>query len=383
MNKVFILFILVSTRTYSEILKLPDPLISLHQEKIKTKEEWTKFRRPELLELFRSQMYGHSPIFKPNQLSYKVKKENHQAIKGTATFKEVEILIEGPRAKVLMNLLLFIPHKKNKSAPVFLLICNRNKNNIDPSRKIKREFWPVEEIIKRGYAAATFHYEDLAPDNILTFKTKVINAFTSKYENDSWAAISAWAFGASRALDYFEKDKDLDAKRVALVGHSRGGKAALWAGAQDERFAMVISNDSGAGGAALSRGKSKGRETIGFLYLKQAHWFANNFKQYGDKEEILPFDQHELISLMAPRSVYIASSSLDLWAAPNFEYQAAVEANSVYALFDKKSIVGDFPSPGVKLHEGQVAYHLRAGKHDLKLWDWNAFMDFADKQWGR
>ncbi|MEJ7675396.1 MAG: prolyl oligopeptidase family serine peptidase [Chitinophagaceae bacterium] len=233
-------------------------------------------------------------------------------------------------------------------------------------------------MIDSGYAIAAFHVEDAAPD----FKDRYQNGVLQLYPEQLTAAngmkaIGAWAWAASRALDYFETDKAIDAKKVFIVGHSRGGKAALWAGAQDQRFAMVFSNCSGNTGAALSRRQFG--ETVKVINTRFPHWFANNYKKYNDNENALPVDQHMLIALIAPRPVYVTSASKDLWADPKGSYLSLKHAEKVYALYKKPSALTQTP-PAINhpIIRSFLGYHNREGIHNLTAFDWNNFIRFAN-----
>jgi hypothetical protein len=201
--------------------------------------------------------------------------------------------------------------------------------------------------------------------------------FDAAEGRDAWGTLAAWAFGASRVLDAFAADADLDGARVALVGHSRAGKAALWCAAEDARVAMVFANESGCGGAALSRRRFG--ETVMHITALFPHWFCGGFADFGGREDALPVDQHELIALLAPRPVYVASAQQDLWADPKGEFLSLVHAGPVYALFGLRGLgARELPPVSAPLHGDGLGYHLRPGGHDLTRYDWERFLDFAD-----
>ena len=363
---------------------LPDPLKTADGTVVQSPEQWPE-RRAEILELFRSEVYGRRPG-NPQELKFELVEEDPKAIDGQATFKRVAILSRQEGRSHEFELLLFLPNAAKKPVPVFLLINNRQFTNTDPTRKEKSEFWPVEEAIARGYGMAAIQNADLAPDDKNTYREGIIRLFEGKTHErpaDACEALAAWGWGASRVMDYFETDKDVDASKVAVLGHSRGGKCALWAGAEDERFALVISNNSGCGGAALSRRKYG--ETVERINTNFPHWFCDNFDKYNGKEEELPVDQHMLIALIAPRAVYVASASEDLWADPKGEFLSLAHASPVYGLWDQSAQIGpdDLPPVDQPLVAGQRGYHIRSGGHNLTSEDWGHYMDFADRLWGR
>lgn len=377
------IMLMALTANASKDLLLPDPLITDSGEKITTSAEWEKTRRQEILELFRANVYGRCPVGRPDTLKFEVKEADKTAMEGRATLKRIDISFSGRGGEGTIKLTLFIPNNVQKPVAGFLLICNRDSENIDPARKIKSPFWPAERIVDRGYMAAAFHNSDLDPDTYDGFKDGVHGIFDAGDEKrppDAWGTIAAWAWGASRVMDYFETDKDIDAKRIAVAGHSRGGKTALWCGAEDQRFALVISNNSGCTGAALSRRREG--ETVRKINESFPHWFCTNYRRFNDNEDALPVDQHQLIALMAPRPVCVASASEDLWADPEGEFLSCVHAGPVYELYGRRGLGTDvFPQTGKPLQEGCIGYHLRAGKHDLTEYDWDRYMDFADKHW--
>lgn len=374
----------VLSRLLGEELQLPDPLLTASGVRVTTAAEWTATRRPEVLELFRQHVYGRAPVGRPADLKFEVIDSAADAMNGKATRKQVKISYRGPGGEGSLKLVLFTPNAVKKPAPCFLLICNRPAaENIDPTRAVKSPFWPAEEIVRRGYAAAAFFNGDVVPDKHDGFQSGAFAIYDSAPRPaDAWGAIAAWAWGASRALDYLETDAAIDASRVAVVGHSRGGKTALWAGAEDPRFAMVVSNDSGCTGAAIARGKQG--EHIRDINRGFPHWFDDNYKAFADRENELPLDQHMLAALIAPRLLYIASASEDTWADPGHEFLSGVHAAPVFKLFGLDGLMTSImPKAEMPLHEGHIGYHLRTGKHNLTEYDWSCFVDFADKHLGK
>jgi len=362
--------------------ELPDVMTSVRGEKIQTSGQWLGVRRPEVLELFREHVYGRL-AGRPDELKFELMEEDIEAMGGEAILRRVAVQSRVGGRDHVFELIIFIPKVRTEPVPLFLLINNRDRDNIDYTRGTKSDFWPVEEVIGRGYAIAAFQHNELAPDFADTFTQGVIDLFEGGERpraDDAWGALAAWGWGASRAMDYFESDEAIDASKVALVGHSRGGKASLWAGAEDERFALVISNNSGCGGAALSRRRVG--ERVAQINSRFPHWFCKNFTKYDNNEDDLPVDQHMLIALIAPRAVYIASADEDIWADPRGEYLSLVHASSVYGLWGHEIFEGDaMPVLERPVQVGPMGYHIRGGKHDLTKFDWRCFMDFAGLQW--
>ncbi|MDD3789383.1 MAG: acetylxylan esterase [Petrimonas sp.] len=386
--------------------ELPDPLTTFSGKKIKTPGEWIEERRPELLAFFSENVYGKVPCKIPVH-QWEVVEQSSNALDGKACRKQVDLIFKKDNHALRFTILMYLP-KGVEKAPLFLgynfygnhtiindpnvLISNAwTQNNeslgianhqlTEASRGVRANRWPVEKIIHAGYGLATIFYCEVDPDR--DDFSDGIHPFCYVKEQqipaaDEWGSISAWAWGLSRAMDYFEQDKDVDASKVIVFGHSRLGKTALWAGAQDERFSAVISNNSGCGGTALS--KRRFGETIARINTAFPHWFCKNFNKYNDNEDALPVDQHELIALIAPRPVYVASAEKDLWADPRGEFLGAYFATPVYELFGKKGIPSqDMPPVNQPIHN-TVAYHIRSGEHDVTDFDWEQYIKWADKQ---
>ena len=400
------LFFLASTQAqeanYDESL-VPDfvlpPLFQLGNEK-PTIDHWENERRPQLLKMLQNEMFGTGPSdLKTSFILNKVER----VFDGEAIRKEVTLQISNGKATHDIGLLIYLPSGKS-SAPIFLglnfygnhtihtdpgisihhsWVANKEEFGIhanratEESRGVRVHRWPVEMILKAGYGLATIYYGDIDPDFDDGFENGV-HALVDQEDKVNTTSLATWAWGMSRALDYFEQDPSVDGEKVIAIGHSRLGKAALWAGASDQRFAMVVSNDSGCGGAALSRRRFG--ETVARINTVFPHWFSPNFKKYNDKEEDLPFDQHTLAAMIAPRPLYIASAEEDQWADPKGEFLSGYYASEVYELYDLTGMATDEqPAINTPNIEGKIGYHIRTGGHDLAQYDWEQFIAFADK----
>ena len=387
---------------------LPELLVTESGDSVVSEQMWQEVRRPELISLFEENVYGKIPEkrFIP---AFKVISVDKDALGGMATRKQVEVRIGDTLKSVTLNLLIYIPNETSKPVAAFLgfnfygnqTICkdtgiiitenwvhNNKKFGIyenratEDSRGVREHRWPVKLILENGYALATAYYGDIDPDFDDGFKNGIHPLFYRngqvKPDPDEWGSISAWALGYSMALDYLIEDPDINGDKVAVMGHSRLGKTALWAGALDKRFAVVISNESGCGGAALSRRQFG--ETVDRINTSFPHWFCETFKKYNGKEDSLPVDQHELIALIAPRPVYVTAAEEDLWADPLGMFLACKNASPVFELYGEKGFPNDaVMETNVPVTTGTIWFHQRSGKHDVTGYDWKQFIKFADK----
>jgi len=379
---------------------LPNPLVFNNGDKVQNKKDWDR-RRTEILKIFENEVYGISPVWKGDIIPIELS-SNLNALNGTAVQKEIKLTLKNGSKELSIVMLLYLP-KSSKPVPVFLgynfsgnhsvteetdisITNSWMRNNSAASMTDNKASeagrgkavsnWQVKEIISRGYGVATIYYGDVDPDFDDGFKNGVHGLYDQQPGDSSWGTIAAWAWGLSRAMDYIGSVSSIDSKKVIVMGHSRLGKTALWAGATDKRFAMVISNNSGCGGAALS--KRVFGETVGSINASFPYWFCKNFRKYNGKEELLPFDQHQLLSLIAPRPLYVASADEDLWADPKGEFLSCVGASPVYVLLGEKGFPASEVPPANTPVAGSIGYHVRSGGHDITLYDWQQYLDFAD-----
>lgn len=388
---------------------LPDPLTFANGKKLMTPQEW-KQRRAELLELFQDQMYGFMPE-RPMIMRYELT-ESGTALAGLAQRRQVTIWFTADNNpdSPHINILLYTPANQ-QPAPAFLglnfagnhgvsddqavavascWLRNNEKTGVannqasEKGRGQSANRWQVEYLIKQGFALATACYGDIDPD----FHDGFFNGVHALYPeskpraNHAWGTISAWAWGLSRIMDYLQTIPELiNPGQVAVMGHSRLGKTSLLAGAMDERFALVISNNSGCGGAALS--KRCFGETIEIITRAFPHWFCTNFTRYAGREADLPFDQHMIMACVAPRALYVASAVEDRWADPRGEFLGLKNAAAVHRFLGVDDFSGiEFPEIDKPVYRKRTGYHCRSGKHDVTLFDWECYVKFARQLYG-
>lgn len=386
--------------------ELPDLLTTEDGRPVNSAQMWTDVRRPEILQLFQTHVFGRLP-----QLDVTLRVRSHEqtsALNGLAIREQQTIYLTDDDAGPSIDVLIYTPTNASAPVPAVLGLNFRGNHTVDadPAIRLPHSWvpadkrstttgnkasevlrgdrasrWDVKQIVSRGYALVTAYYGDIDPDFHDGFENGIHQLDEERGKerpDDAGGSISAWAWGLSRILDTLETHLGIDGSRVAVFGHSRLGKTSLWAGANDERFAMVISNNSGCGGAALSRRRFG--ETVQRINTVFPHWFCRKHRDYNDNESNIPVDHHQLIALMAPRPVYVASAAEDRWADPRGEMLSLYHASPVYALFDKTGLASD-KQPDVN-HPimTDVGYHIRTGKHNVMPYDWEQYLNFADKQ---
>lgn len=384
---------------------LPDPLINQDGTPVQKAAHW-EARREEIRHLFNDQMYGYGPLSPRLPVRYTQISEDREVYDGRGLCREMRLSFTGNNRELNADVLLYYPTSVPGPCPFFLGLNFAGNHAVvtdplvhlaqcwiaegyagvvdhkatDAGRGSAARRWPVEMILRRGYGLATACYNDFDPDFDDGFQNGIHPLFygsgQERPETNEWGAIGAWAWGLSRILDYFDEDDRVDIDKVAVMGHSRLGKTALWAGACDPRFAMVISNDSGCGGAALSRRRFG--ETIASMNDMFPHWCNANFKAYNHREDDLPFDQHMLMALIAPRPLYVASAAEDLWADPRGEFLGAYHAAPVYRLLGTDGLAANQMPELEEPILSRIGYHIRRGVHDVTDYDWERYLDFAD-----
>ena len=359
---------------------IPSLTKTISGQTVDTIESWETYRRPEIIHLFSEYVYGVRPVEKPKDLHFSTLEEKVIDEKIATKRKIVEIAFSDYK----FNVFGFLPVCCETKIPTFIYVMHEyQEGKCDLRNSIQCDFVAISDIVRRGYGVFIMPTSGIAPDweEKAEYKKGVyphIEPENYVRTDNSWATISAWSWGASRVLDYLETDPEIDPDRIISIGHSRGGKAALWAAATDTRFCCAISNDSGCAGAAMHR--TKVGEHIKDINITD--WFCNNYKKFNDNEEMLPVDQHMLIAAIAPRLCYVSSSSEDTWADPLAERDSCRLASEIYELYGKKGV--RLPDEPVEInkayHSGNIGYHVKTGEHSITKQDWNMFLDFLDSK---
>lgn len=378
---------------------LPDPLKLNNGKPVRDSKTWFSKRRPEIVAMFETQQYGRAPA-RPADESFDVIDKGTPALNGKAIRKQVTIRFSKDESWSKINLLIYLPAQAKKPVPMFLNISfGAGATTIGDPEVKPGEIWDAktntkipasqgrvfgqlatEQLLDAGFAVSTFYYGDIDPDYANGFsngiRARYLKPGQTERAPDEWGAIAAWAWGMSRVMDYFETDKDIDAQRVAIHGVSRLGKTVLWAGAHDQRFALVIASCSGEGGAALSR-RNYG-ETIAHLVApsRYPYQFAINYAKYAQHIDEMPMDAHMLLALIAPRPLLLQTGSTDYWSDPKGEFLAAVSAGPVYKLLGKDTLDANvWPAPKQAiLHD--LGYYMHEGGHGMVPSDWDIYIQF-------
>jgi len=386
---------------------LPDPLVFANGRRVLGQQQWAQ-RRKQLLRFFTTQMYGRMPP-RPAAMRFLVSEAPHPALEGLAQRSQITILLNGHAGGPQINLLLYVPTGV-KQPPVILgmnfwgnetinadpgihiskrwveseknpwvdLSCVKHHRATAACRGINASQWPLKMILDHGYAVATFYRGDLDRDRKGNYQHSIRSQYPDLHTGGSdFSTIGAWAWGMSRALDYLQTDAAVNGNRVVAFGWSRLGKAALWAAATDPRFVAVISNESGAGGAKLFHHLHG--QTIAQLNKDFPYWFCRNFHRYDGDDSVLPFDQNEMLALIAPRPLYIASAIDDRQSDPLGEFLDAKAVSRVYRFLGKRGLpVKIWPRVNHPVL-GRVSYHVRSGGHGVTSYDWKQYLKFCDR----
>ncbi|BCM92621.1 carbohydrate esterase [Abditibacteriota bacterium] len=393
------------TKPHPIAFPLPEPLTMQNGTPVTSAGQWRAARRPELLRLFEENIYGKTPIGRPQNLRFVVREIKKNARDGKATRLRVGVLFEGSEAGRQMELLVYLPNDVKGPVPMFLglnfdgnFTTTTEKDLPVPDHFVNGLFyrlpdhrareslrgnnarmWPYDEILARGYGIATACYGEVEPDdkNQWWHGPRAL-APSPPTQSDDWGTIGGWAWALSRAMDYLQTNKQVDPRRIALFGFSRLGKTAMWAGSQDERFAAVISQNSGKGGVSLSK-RLVGERVSHLAGPDLAHWFAPAYAQYADNEVALPVDGHELAALIAPRPLLILSGTEDDFSDPEGEFLSGKAATPVYKLLGSDGLNADqWPAPQTLINS-TIGYYLRLGGHNVTPEDWTATLNWADQ----
>ena len=361
---------------------LPDPLVMANGARVADADAWRTRRRPEILRMYETEIYGRIPAGAP-KMTWEVAETNPAAKGNTATMRRVVGRIGAAADAPRVNMMVYTPSQAKGAVPLILLVNFGGGPPVE-GRPTGTQFNdpPVAaDILARGWGYAMVGYQDIQPDRLNTFNQGVIGVTSGAGQlpkADEWGAIGAWAWGVSRIIDYFETDKSVDAKKIAVYGHSRIGKTALWASALDERIAAVYASCSGEMGASLAR-RDWG-ETVDDMAQNFPYWFAGNFQKYAGRWNDMPVDAHMVIALSAPRPVFITGGTTDQWADPVGEFLAGVAAGPVYRLLGKKDLgTAQLPPLDTPLTAGEIGWHYHTGGHAATPADWTAFLNFVGK----
>jgi hypothetical protein len=358
---------------------LPDPLVTFDKRPVTTAEMWFKARRPEILRFFRDEIYGAVPENAP-KVTWEVTETDENARNGTAILRRIVGRMDDKEDGPRMNLTVYTPAKAKGPVPVLLNLTFAFRAGARPPGG----FDLVEETLSRGWGYAALGYTDIQPDGPDRWNEGVIGLTLkegqTKLAPNEWGTISTWAWGLSRTIDYFQTDKSVNARQIAITGASRLGKTVLWASAQDERIAAVFAAVPGEMGASLIR-RDWG-ETLDDMAERFGYQFAGNLQKWVGKWNDLPVDQHMLISLSAPRPVFVSGGLKDQWSDPRGQFLALAAAGPVYRLLGSKDLgVTELPALDEPIAEGSLAYHYHSSGHTILPADWKIFFDFADRHY--
>ena len=383
---------------------LPDPLTLANGKPVRDAKTWTEKRRPEIVRLFEENEYGRSPA-RPKAMTFDVFDKGTPALDGKALRRQVTVYFSANKSGPKMDLLVYLPAGATKPVPLLLNISfSANSSTVDDPGVKPGEVWGrdkkrapapkggigrlnVGPFLAAGFGVATVYYGDIDPDFLGGIPYGVRSLYLKPGQTepapDEWGAIAAWGWGLSRAMDYLETDKGVDAKRVAILGISRLGKTVMWAGAHDTRFAMVIASCSGEGGAALSR-RNYG-ETIAHLVAptRYPYQFCANYQKYAEHVDQLPVDANMLVALMAPRPVFLQTGNQDYWSDPRGEFLAAVAAEPVFKLFGKQGLGTDEMPPAGQPIMHDIGYLMHAGGHGAQPGDYAEYLKFMQMHLGQ